>query len=144
MGGGNSLMALSRQEVQVTWSASNSTPVTSGSNATSDEVTIDATSVERYLIVKADNGGTPTSGDTIEVKILMNAGDPDADPDSADEFGTAETCTVVQVLDTNAVDPCIGDAIPIPFGQSFKVRVDSNAASNSITVSAQMNEQLSA
>jgi hypothetical protein len=144
MGRGDSIMALSRQEVQVKWSASDSTSVSSASTATSDEVSIDATSVARELYVKADNGGTPAAGDTIEIRILANAGDPDADADSADEFGTSENAVVVAVLDTNAEDPVVYGPIPIPFGQSFKVHVTNNAASNSITVSAQMNEQLSA
>lgn len=137
-------MALTRQEVQVKWSTANSISVSSGSTATSDEVAIDATSIERELYVKADNGGTPASGDTVEIRILVNAGDPDADADSADEFGTPENAVVVAVLDTNAEDPVVYGPIRIPFGQSYKVHATNNSAGRSITVSAQMNEQLSA
>jgi hypothetical protein len=137
-------MALTINETQVEWSTSDSVSVTSGSSQTSDEVTVDQTTVVRELKVKADNAGTPTSGDTIEVKILVNAGDIDADPDVTDEFATAANAVVVAVLDTNAEDPVVYGSIPIPYCKSFKVYMKSNAASNSITVSAQMDDQRSA
>ena len=74
-------MALTISETQVEWSTSDSVSVTSGSNQTSDEVSVTQTSIARELKVKADNAGTPASGDTIEIKILINAGDVDADPE---------------------------------------------------------------
>lgn len=137
-------MALSPNKVQVKWSTSNSVSVSAGGTQTSDEVLVSETSVSRELMIKVDNGGTPAPGDTIEIRLLMNAGDPDADPDSADEFGTSGNADVLAVLDTNAEDPVIYGPVPVPFGESFKVHATSNAASNSITVSAQMYEQLSA
>lgn len=131
-------MAISKAETQVEWSTADTISVTSGSNQTSDEVTVNAADISGSLMVKADNAGTPVSGDYIDVKILYTLGDPDVDPDSADEFDDAAVSPVVARLDTNAVDPARVSNIPIDTNASgFKVYLESNAASNSITCSAQ-------
>lgn len=135
-------MPLTKQDTQVKWSASDSVSVTAGGSQTSDEVAIADNAISAMLHLKADNSGTPASGDRILVKILANCQDPDADPDSADEFATQEVVGTIKVLDTNLVDPAL-DSIPIPTTlKSFKVYMESEAASNAITVSAQLREQL--
>lgn len=135
-------MAITRSQSQVKWSAANTQSVTAGGTNTSDAVAIDATAVALSLTVKADNAGTPASGDTIEVYVKYTTGDPDADPDSADEFDSPGT--LVMVLDTNANDPAI-KTVPLQISPTyFKVTVVSNAASNSITVSAEAQEKRAA
>lgn len=113
--------------------------VTSGSNATSDEVSVDADAIMASLVIKADNAGTPASGDTLDVSLLANVGDPDADPDSADEFTSTGHGLHLTRLDTNTDDPAISYNVPLPLPlKGFKLYAENNAASNSITVSAQM------
>lgn len=134
-------MALAKAQSQITWSTSDTVSVGSSSSDTSDEQSISDDAVAGELTVKADNAGTPASGDVLDVKILYNNGDPDADPDSADEFDTSANARVVRKLDTNSEDPVIV-SIPIRISaKSFKVFVENQASSNSITASAQYNEQ---
>lgn len=131
-------MAITKPSTQVEWSAADTISVTSGATQTSDAVTIDATTVGLSLTVKADNAGTPASGDTISVYVLHSTGDPDVDPDSADEYD--DPGTLVAVLDTNANDPAIKTVMLNPTIKKMKVKVVSGAASNSITCSAQIME----
>lgn len=131
-------MAVSKDETQITWSASNSTSVSNGSNATSDAATLDTASIQASLTVKADNGGTPAAGDTVDVYVLYSTGDPDGA--STDEYDTPAPHNRVLTLDTNTNNPdqC---TIPIsPCAKALKVYVENNASSNSITVSAALYE----
>lgn len=119
--------------------------VSSGGNATSDAITVSTAIssklvVERYVLLKADNGGTPASGDTVDFYLLTEIGDPDADPDSVDEFTTAGHGLFLYQLDTNTEDPAISPVVAIPSCDSAKIYAVNNAASNSITVSGQMLE----
>jgi hypothetical protein len=133
-------MAVSKNEIQVKWSASDTVSVTFGSNATSDEITLSGTAASWMVQVKADNAGTPASGDELKVFILLSTGDPDADPDSADEFDTVGHAQHVMTLDTNTEDPAILTRWPLPPAKKAKVYVENDASSNSITVSAQVYE----
>jgi len=135
-------MAITRTETQVTWSAASSTSVSSGGTATSDEVNLDATCVAAQVHLKADNGGTPASGDTIDFYVLQTGGDPDGA--STDEFDTAGHAVFLGSADTNDEDPAIL-TVPLPIPQKGgKIYASSNAASNSITVSATITEQRAA
>lgn len=131
-------MAITKPSTQVEWSGADTISVTSGATQTSDAVTIDATTVGLSLTVKADNSGTPASGDTISVYVLHSTGDPDVDPDDTDEYDSPGT--LVAVLDTNANDPAIKTVMLNPTIKKMKVRCVSGAASNSITCSAQIME----
>jgi hypothetical protein len=124
---------------QVTWSSSNSTSISAGGTATSDARTVSATAIDRYCGVKIDNAGTPASGDTAEIRILQNIGDPDADPDSADEFEDADSVTPI-VVDTNETDPAI-IKIWVPMCKSYKVHITNNSSGRSMTCSANHIEQ---
>lgn len=128
-------MAVSTSETQVTWSASNSVSVTSGSNQTSDAMTVPSGAVAGSVQLKADNAGTPASGDTIDFYVLYTYGDPDGA--STDEYTTTQSARQIWQADTNAVDPDLSGAIPLDAtAKAFKIYAVSNAASNSITVSA--------
>lgn len=128
---------------QVKWdTTANSKSISSGSNYTSDEFSANGAMISGHCNVKVDNNGTPASGDTVEIKILRNCGDPDADPDSADEFETPDAVPVAAVLDTNAADPQL-KSIPIAPCKGYKVWASNNASSNAQTVSANHTEQTS-
>lgn len=135
-------MAITKPSTQVEWSGADTISVTSGATQTSDAVTIDATTVGLSLTVKADNAGTPASGDTISVYVLHSTGDPDVDPDNTDEYD--DPGTLVAVLDTNLSGltggVCIKTVMLNPTIKKLKVRCVSGAASNSITCSAQIME----
>lgn len=133
-------MAVGKNEIQVKWSTANSVSVSAGGSQTSDAASLSATGVAVHIMVKADNAGTPASGDTITCWWLCTTGDPDADADSADEYSTGTQGTLLGVLDTNTDDPAIGGAWPLPLTQGGKLYVESGAGSNSITVSAQIEE----
>lgn len=133
-------MALQKTYTQIEWSTADSISVSSGSNSTSDEMTPAADAISLMVQCKADNGGTPASGDVVDIYILRTLGDPDADPDSADEFATVDHAEWVATLDTNEEDPAIAvKSIPIG-GKKYKFYAVNNASSNSITVSIQVEE----
>lgn len=112
--------------------------IAAGANKDSDAMAMPANAVDAELIVKADNDGVPAAGDELTVRLLGSTGDPDADPDSADEFTSPVTAVPVAILDTNAEDPAISNPIPIPASlKAYKVRGENGGASG-ITVSAQL------
>lgn len=133
-------MAITHTETQVTWpTAANTVSVTSGSNATSETITIDATCFQASIICKADNAGTPASGDYIEIWALPSAGDPDGS--STDEHPSTTQGWYLGLLDTNGDDPATRFfQLPVP-AVSYEFYVLSNAASNSITFSCSILEQ---
>jgi len=92
------------------------------------------------VTVKADNGGTPASGDVVEVRILYTNGDTDAEADSADEYDDPDSVPPV-LLDTYQTDPAVV-TLPLMVAKAYKVHAVSQAASNSITVSAQDSQQV--
>ena len=136
-------MALTNTETQVTWSASDTQSVTSGSNATSDAVTFNATSISASISMKADNAGTPASGDTITFYALYSNGDTD-NTGGSDEYDTAEQGHVLAVVDTNADDPAQKTAQLDVTRKGCKIYAVSGAASNSITVSCRITDKRSA
>ena len=133
-------MAASKNEQQVTWSASNSASVTAGGSQTSDAVTASSTMVDQGIMVKADNAGTPASGDTVDFYLLPTTGDPDGA--GSDEYVTAGHGYYLGQVDTNLEDPAIA-YYEIPSAmKGWELYAASNAASNSITVSAAAYETL--
>jgi len=132
-------MAVANNEVQVEWSSSDSVSVTSESNQTSDAFSFTATAFAGMITLKADNAGTPASGDTIDFYLLPTCGDPDGD--GSDEYPNDDSDGLfLAQLDTNANDPAIA-SVTIPVTKGGKLYAKSNAASNSITVSACINEK---
>lgn len=132
-------MALARNEIQVTWSSSNSTSVSGGGTATSDEANLSDTAFQAQIELKADHGGTPASGDTMDFWLLQTLGDPDGA--STNEFETDEQGTFLATLDLNADDPAIAVVeLPIP-SVGVQVLAKNNDSDSSITVSATILEQ---
>lgn len=134
-------MAITNTAVQIKWAGANTVSVAAAGAQESDVYTPDQTAIDALLQVKADNAGTPAAGDTIDVYVLYTTGDPDADPDVADEFDTASHAQWLMKLDTSSEDPAI-KSVPLNVTcKALKIRVVSNAGANSITVSAQVTEK---
>lgn len=132
-------MAVSKSAVQVQWGGSNSVNVTAGNAQTSDVVALDATSFNAMVQLKATTG-SPASGDKIDFYINYSTGDPDANPDTADEYDSQTQGTWLAQLDCQANNPAL-TTVPInPSAKSYKLYAKSSAATNTITVSAQMYE----
>lgn len=140
-------MALTRAETQVTWpTAADSKSVAAGADETSEEFNLDDTCVEAEIQLKADNSTSAASDDIIDFYLVQTLGDPDADPDSADEFDTAGHALFLARLDTSSEDPAI-KTVPIPVvSKGAKVIANgSNAGTtNAITCSATIRELRSA
>jgi len=133
-------MGAANNEIQVQWSSANSVSVSSGSAQTSDVFSFSGGAVDAVATVKADNAGTPASGDTVDFYLLLSAGDPDGS--GANEFPNDDSDGhFLARLDTNADDPAIA-TVAIPVGVQGKIYAKSNASSNSITVSACINEKV--
>lgn len=136
-------MALTLNHVQVTWpTGANSKSVAANTDETSEEYNLNATCIAARITLKADNSTTPASDDVIHFFLIETTGDPDADPESADEFGTAGHSLRLASLDTNAEDPAlITVQLPVP-QKGFKIiaRGTVEGTTNAITVSAQVTE----
>ena len=134
-------MALTRGEVQVTWpTAANSISVTAGATQQSEAVALDTTTVQAAITLKADNAGTPASGDVIDFYWASSAGDPDGASTSeypADIANMGYLGRIDTYSDTDA-DKLTVTLPPVP--QNGYVYAVSGASSNSITVSATIEE----
>lgn len=132
-------MAITKAQVQITWpTAANTKSVSAGGDEDSEVYTPDVTAVELEFLCKADNNGTPASGDVVEFYLKRSDGDPDAEGDSADEYETDGL--FLCRLDTNADDPKIKSVVVPSSFKNAKLRAVNNAASNAITCSAQVTE----
>ena len=131
-------MAITKAETQIVWSAANNLSVSAGSTGTSDAFTFDATSFNATITLKADNNGTPTSGDKVDFYLLYTNGDPDGT--SSDEYDSATQGTWLATLDTNTNDPAQTTVAINPSAKGGKIYAKNNAGSNGITVSATMYE----
>lgn len=132
-------MTVANNEIQVQWSSADSVSVSAGGNQTSDAFSFSASAIEAMVTLKADNAGTPADGDIIEVFLLPTCGDPDGS--GSDEYPADEDEGVLlAVLDTYANDPAV-KTVTCPVAKGGKLYALSNASSNSITVSACINEK---
>lgn len=121
-------MAASKVETQILWSSSNTKTLNSNNWFVSDEVTLDDSDWDGIIYARADNSGTPASGDTVDIRILYTAGDVDnggGGNDYADvntSGSTAARANVLMFLDTyNNYDPDTS-AAPINLsGKKFKI-----------------------
>ena len=134
-------MTVSKNSIQVEWAAADSKSVGAGGTETSDVATLSADAFQAGLQLKADHSSTPASGDTIDWYLLPTLGDPDADPDSVDEYDTIGHAYFLAQLDTNTEDPALISVEVPAWIKAFKLTADSNAAS-AITCSAQLYEVL--
>ena len=130
-------MAITKTERQIKFATANTKSISAGGNDTSDAITGVADEILITQTIKADNAGTPASGDTVDVYVMKTAGDPDADPDSADEYPDVNHLDHLCTLDTNATDPAITTKqFSVAGCTAWKLYFESNAATNSITVSS--------
>ena len=133
-------MALSRNQVQITWSSAGSVSVPAGGTATSDLIGLSPAAIRSQIQVKADHADYPAVGDTVEFWLLQTLGDPDGA--DADEYDTERRAVLLAVLDTCEDDPALTTAgLPVP-AKGAKLLAKNNAA-HAVTVSAIVLEQLS-
>ena len=132
-------MAVTKANIQVTWDGGDSDyTLTNGSVVSSDAHTFDGSAVMAMITLKADNTGTPASGDTVDFYLLYTTGDPDGS--SAEEYDTVDHGMHIASLDTNKDDPA-RKTVEIPVSAlGFKVYAKNNASSNSIKVSSEVYE----
>lgn len=134
-------MPLSKARNQVKWGGSNVVVVAAGTSYTSDIVNISDNVVMGGLQVKLQPSGPGVAGDHAIIKVLYSHGDPDADPDATDEFDTSSAALVSRAVDiSSGVEQLVSVPIDVS-GKAFKVYVENNASSISMTVSAQSSEQ---
>lgn len=81
-------MALTRNTQQLQWSGSNSVTLSTSTETETDAVVFDATDVAAVLQISVQNQGTPTSGDTLAVRIKYTTGDILGD--TGDDFDSSE------------------------------------------------------
>jgi len=123
---------------------SETTSIAAGGTATSDTFTMNsqAPALRARFKIKADNGGTPSSGDEVEV-FLLQGGDPDGD--ATEDFSSASDtqAQLITVLNTNDTDPTTRDRVlDGPFDDSCKLYCKNTSGGRSITVSAVIEELL--
>ena len=125
----------------VQWSASGSVSLTSNTTrVASDAVTVHADAVEGAIQVKADNAGTPASGDTIDLWVVWSV--------DGTNYDTEEHAQFLGRLDTYGTnDPGEDPAsrtysLNVNAKQKFKLLSRGNqAASRNQTITATYNEQ---
>lgn len=134
---------MTHTESQVLWSAANHLDISSSSVGTSDALAINAATVEASLALRADNQGTPASGDLMEFYILYSNGDVTGG-EGSDTFDTAEQGTLLAVLDTNEDDPA-GVTVPLPVtaAKSFRVYAVNRSSGRTIRAMARLMEKRS-
>ena len=131
-------MAIARSEIQVIWSTALFLSIAAAGNGTSDAITPSANGIAYQITLKADNGGTPASGDTVDFFLMRTSGDPDGT--ATDEYDTAGDALPLGTLDTNSVDPALMTVdIPVAW-KGAKLYAVNNSAANSIVVSAAIYE----
>jgi hypothetical protein len=133
-------VASSRSSTQITWSASNSTTLSSSTAVRSDAFLFNVEDWEADLQISVDNAGTPASGDIVNVAIAYTSGDILGD--SANDYDTTEHAEKLGTLDTFSTNTPGEDparrTYPIrTAGLGFQVIVDApQAASRNIVVRA--------
>ena len=134
-------MAVANNEIQVQWdSGNNSKSVSASGIAVSDVFNFSSSAVSAMITLKADNNGTPVSGDNVECYVLLSCGDPDGSV--ASEYPNSDSDGFfLALLDTNEEDPIIM-TVELPVTSSAKIYAINNASSNSITISACINEKV--
>lgn len=94
-------MAMSRNQQQLTWSTATSVTLSTNTESECDPIVFDDSDVAALLQIEVDNQGTPTSGDTLTVRIKPTLGDNNAD--ASDDYDTVEHCEQY-LLDTVAAN----------------------------------------
>jgi hypothetical protein len=139
-------VAITHNQTQVKWSTANTVTVNPAGNATSDAFTFNTAAIEGMIQVKTDNtASSPASDAQVDIYVLYCSGDPDADPDSVDEFDDSAQAIYLGQLDTYTTGTGSDPArrhFPISVAaKSAKLYVENLAATNNTqTVSAQFTD----
>ena len=99
-------MAATNPDVQVTWSAASSVTLSSTARVDSDALTLNAADGPASVQISADNSGTPSAGDVLNVYAKYTNGDILGD--TGDDYDTNKGATFLGQLDTystNGEDP---------------------------------------
>lgn len=135
-------MALGNTEIQVQWSSSDSKSVAAASTETSDVFTFATGAVPEGTLItlKADNAGTPASGDVVEFYAALSCGDPDGA--STEEYpANVANMTPLGVIDTYVQDAeCL--TVLLPVAVKGKIVAKNSSASNAVVVSACINQKV--
>lgn len=131
-------MAITSETNQVTWSASNTKSVASSGVETSDDYAFDANTFEATLVCKANNSGTPASGDILSIYAQIKE---DPDQDSTDEY--ANQMDFVGALNTNLDNPAVARIVmSVEPGKTYRFAMENDGAS-AITGSIRITEKKS-
>lgn len=117
-------MASTKEANPVLWSTSATKTLSDNNWAVSDEFTLNTEDWDDHLWIKADNQGTPASGDTAQIKFLANDGSNNYNSPS----GASSPQNVhLTTLDTyNNLDPD-GTLVKIPaVAGKFKIAAKGN------------------
>jgi len=133
-------MALGNAEIQVVWSSSDSKSVAAAGTEASDVFTFATGASEAMVTLKADNAGTPASGDVVEFYAALSCGDPDG-------ASTAEhPAHVAHMIYLGTIDTYKQDAecltVSLPVAVKGKIVAKNTAASNAIVVSGCINQKV--
>lgn len=139
-------MAVSKVEQQVTWSAANTKSLSTANWFVSDEILLNDNDWEGAVQLRADNSGTPASGDTVEVRILYTVGDLDAGggandyPDANTSGTTAAQANFLASLDTYGNYDPDGKLVPIDTSaKGFKIAARAaQGATRAVTFAARL------
>lgn len=127
-------MAITKNTIAVEFSSASSVSIAAGGTATSDEFDFDANCIgEADYQLKANNDGTPASGDTVTVRLALSA--------DGTNFPGINACPPLAVIDTNLADPD-SKTIRAPASVKGKLIFKNNSAGRAITVSAAIVEYL--
>jgi len=133
-------MPITKQSKQVLWAGATSASVAAGAATNSDALAIGQDAIGAIVQIKAVHSGTPAGGDTVDIFALYTAGDPDADPDVADEYDTALHGEHIARLDLASDSPAITTAALDHLAKGVTLRAVNNGAA-AVTIYAQVHEQ---
>ena len=132
-------MAIAQNGIQIYWNENYSFLIPASTNKMSDIFSFSETTVQASVEVKANTGGTPASGDTVEFYLLATIGNPDNVSDI--EYASTDHGIFLATLDTNTDNPAVKIiTIPMPLLGGI-IYAKSNASANSITISTIILEQ---
>src|SRR5574337_1617780 len=139
-------MASSRVETQIQWGGANTKSLSTTSWFISDAVSFNAEDWEAELQIRAENSGTPASGDTVEIRLLYTVGDlhngagADDYPDANTSGTTAALADPATVLDTyNNYDPDGTTVPPRTSAKGFKLAARAaQGATRAVTLAVRM------
>lgn len=132
-------MAVANHEIQVTWSSSNSASVSGSATAASDAMSFSASAFDAWSRSRPTTTAHPPAATRWTSTRCSVAATPTARAATNSPTMTATGSSRVR-LDTYSDDPAVA-TVTIPVAKSVKIFARNNASSNSVTVSACLNEK---